>query len=253
MPGSSVSLGGITLTGHEVPSKIPFGGKHKLAKHVLVGGRRITDAMGPDDCEIRWEGRFRGANALRRARALDDMRRRGAQVPLSWGGLYFLVVIEEFEADYQRSFDLPYRISLYVIDDGAGTGDVGAGLDALVGGDLGVALGLVGAAASSPVGAALGTLGTAIGGVTSLVGVPLGAVAPIQYAAARAVGAIDAALDDADAALVTAGIPDPALLPGPGFAAALVGQAAAFESVDALLRMRGLIGRATVNLNTIAG
>ncbi|MBX9934558.1 MAG: phage tail protein [Methylobacterium sp.] len=254
MASSSVTLGGITLRGHEVPEKIPFGGKQKLAKHVLIGGRRVTDAMGGDDCDIRWEGRFRGADALSRARSLNEMRKRGARIPLTWGGLYYLVVIEDFEADYRQVFDLPYRIELYVLDDGGGSGgNVGPGLDALVGGDLGSALGLIGLIGSGAVSGTLGGLRDAIGSVPSLPTAAVALIAPIQTAAALAVDVADAAIVEMDNAITSANEPDPALLAGPGFAASLMAQFTALEAQDALLRTRGLVGRVAVNLGTIAG
>lgn len=253
MASSLVRLGSVAFQGHEVPEHINFGTKQRLAKHVLIGGRRIVDAMGPDACDPRWSGRFRGPSALSRARAIERMARQGGQVGLSWGGISYRVVIEEFEADYRRSNDIPYKIECFVVDDGLGGGDAGTPLDSLIGSDLGGAVGLMGGLFSAGPAGALGALSGAISTAGDLVDLPLGALAPLQGLAYAAVDALDVAVGVADLAIKAGLVPDPALLPGEGFAAALTGQSAALEAQDALLLARGLTGRVAANLATSAG
>lgn len=129
-------LGDVIFEDYEIPEKIAgLGGKQELAKHVLLGGARIVDAMGPSDADPAWSGRFTGSQATARAQQLDTMRRAGLQMPLSFGEFFYTVAIEEFDFDFERPYQIPYHIKLYVIsfDDGG----VDPSLDDLVTSDLG--------------------------------------------------------------------------------------------------------------------
>src|SRR5580704_5491481 len=103
----SLILGPILFADFEVPREIPFGGTQTLVVKKLVGGDRVIDAMGRDDMDIRWSGRFRGALAEGRARAVDQMRIAGQQQLLSWSTLLYLVVIDRFEATFEQPFEVP--------------------------------------------------------------------------------------------------------------------------------------------------
>lgn len=128
-------LGQVLFQDFEIPSQITgLGGKQMLAKHVLIGGARVTDAMGPDDGDPSWSGRFRGSNARERARLLDAMRVSGKTLVLSFDVFLYLVVIEEFDFDFQQAYEIPYRIKLYITR--AITTDVLPSLVDLVAGDL---------------------------------------------------------------------------------------------------------------------
>lgn len=105
------------FTGMEVPDHITFGGKQKLTVHELVGGTRIVDAMGRADMPLQWSGRLLGPEALRRARFLDYLRTSGKQVMLTWSELFFMAVVEDFSADFERFYNLPYHISFAVVQD----------------------------------------------------------------------------------------------------------------------------------------
>lgn len=114
-----LTLGGIVFEDLEVPDKIPFGGKQAFKSHKLVGGQRVVDAMGRDDDELKWAGRFFGASALDRALALDALRRAGAPVDLTWDELSYTVLITSFVVDYEYTSNLPYNISCEIITDNA--------------------------------------------------------------------------------------------------------------------------------------
>lgn len=101
----------------EVPQRILFGGRQSLVVHKQVGGRRTVDAMGRDDMPLQWSGLLMGQSALARARYLDYLRTSGKQCVLTWSELAFLVVVEEFTADWERFYKMPYRISCMVIQD----------------------------------------------------------------------------------------------------------------------------------------
>lgn len=106
-----------SFAGAEVPEKIQFGGKQKLVTHEMVGGKRVVDAMGRSDAPLAWSGMLLGQDALRRARYLDYLRISGKQCALTWSEMYFLVVVEEFTADFERFYKIPYHISCTVVQD----------------------------------------------------------------------------------------------------------------------------------------
>ena len=128
---SRLILGPVAFSGFEIPDSIPFSGKQKLHTHELIGAGRVVDAMGFSPHDIRWEGRFRGSNALSRARLLDALTRQGATLPLSWGVLFQFVVIESFDPDYRRPYEIPYRINCRVTGSELGGGLLSGGLASL--------------------------------------------------------------------------------------------------------------------------
>ena len=70
MPGTPM-LGPVVFRDFEVPERINLGGRQRLAVHMLPGGGRVVDAMGPDDAPIRWSGTFSGVDAAERVRMLE--------------------------------------------------------------------------------------------------------------------------------------------------------------------------------------
>lgn len=130
-------LGDFTFADFEIPDKIGgIGGKQALTKHRLIGGARVVDAMGPDDDDLEWSGRFRGVDAAGRAQFLDAMRVAGQELPLSFGSYFYTVVIEEFVCDYEREYQILYRIKCFVVSSDQEAGSIIPSLDALVGADL---------------------------------------------------------------------------------------------------------------------
>lgn len=131
-------LGGFTFTDYSIPEQVPQGGEHNFVIHKLIGGRRIINAMGPDDSDITWHGRFQGPNAVSQALALDQLRKSGTQVPLFIDSQYYLVGVRKFEWDYQRFYQILYKITC-VIASSANSGGIFAvaeTLDSLVAGDM---------------------------------------------------------------------------------------------------------------------
>lgn len=101
----------------EIPSEIHFGGAQHLSVHELVGGGRVIDAMGRNDRAVEWSGLLLGREATQRARFLDGLRIGGLSMALSWGEFRYSVVVREFDATYQRSYQIPYRIVCEVLQD----------------------------------------------------------------------------------------------------------------------------------------
>ena len=142
LAGPPVSIGGVGLTGHEVPASMPFGGEQRLVEHDLVGGGNFVDVLGPKEAPREWSGTFIGMSAVSRARQLDALRIAGKAVPLSWGDFRCTVVIRSFKASYSRKGSLvPYAISCVVVSK-PGEATSKPGLLASVAGDISKALDL---------------------------------------------------------------------------------------------------------------
>jgi len=241
MSDGLVILGGFVFQGHEIPDKIPFGGKQINKVHELVGGQRVVDAMGPSPDDISWSGRFRGADAIGRAQAVDAMRIAGAAVELSWLGLFYTVLISEFKANTEKFYEVPYTITCVVVDDPSADGDGSlASLDSLVGGDLSTA-GAILAAATPDVTSALASLTTAVASVPQLSGASPADLAPVLLSAQAAGNTIAADMAANDPALDSASPDgaDPAVLASwlSGSGAAVVAQSALADGVGFVQRI----------------
>lgn len=117
MTNAPLTLGGVAFKNMEVPEKINFGGKQRLAIQNLIGGGRVISTLGLDDGTISFSGIFSGADAVSRAQQLDVARALGAQLPLVWNGFYYVVVIEQFTAEYQKPGLIPFSITCVVVTD----------------------------------------------------------------------------------------------------------------------------------------
>jgi hypothetical protein len=166
----AVTLGTITFTSWEVPQKITFGGKQRLAIHKLPGGIRVIDAMGRDDMPLSWSGIIQGAGATARAQQIDALRIAGKQVPLTWGGLSYTVVIASFEVDFTKPYWMPYRISCEIVAVATGAQAGTPSLLTSVTNDLSSATGINISAAYSGVASALATAQATVGPLTAILG-----------------------------------------------------------------------------------
>lgn len=138
-------LGGFIFTDYAIPERVKLGGKHNFAVHKLIGGDRVVDAMGRDDASITWTGRFQGQDATAKAMALDQLRISGIQVPLVVDSRFYMVGVEDFEWDYERSYQIVYKISCLVVSTGGGVvSDFLGTLDQIVASDLTQVSNLVG-------------------------------------------------------------------------------------------------------------
>lgn len=91
-----LTLGGIVFDDFSAPAEMMGGGKQQLVIHKLPGGSRSINTLGPDEANPTWSGFFYGNDAYTTALALDSMRAAGAVVPLTWGGQFRSVIIENF-------------------------------------------------------------------------------------------------------------------------------------------------------------
>ncbi len=105
------------IFGHlEIPPKINFGGPQITKTHILSGGARVVDAMGPNPDPIKWGGYFDGLDAVARARYLDNLKNNGKPVNLTYNNFSYKVLISSFTCDFQAP-PLPYEITVIVIVD----------------------------------------------------------------------------------------------------------------------------------------
>jgi len=112
---SPIQLGSIDLQDFEVPQSVRFGGRYRVKVHVLAGGRRVVERLGPDDNEIQFQGTFSGPSAEARARAFDNLRLSGEIVWLTWDSFRRRVIVSCFVADYQSPWWIPFQISCIVV------------------------------------------------------------------------------------------------------------------------------------------
>jgi len=125
---TTLQLGDFVFGSLEIPAEINFGGAQRLAVHELVGGTKVVDAMGRSDDPITWSGMLLGggkdvsgnaifSGAVDRAQYLDQLRVAGQPLDLTWGRFKYRVVVREFKGNYQKSYLIPYHITVEVIQD----------------------------------------------------------------------------------------------------------------------------------------
>lgn len=253
---TTLNLGNFQFARFEIPESIKWGGSQRTTEHELVGGQRVVDAMGRSDSPLAWSGLFRGANATERARQLDTMRAQGVAQKLTWGQFSYVVIVKEFEADYERFYQIPYRISCGVVSDQANpvTHSSPPSVDTDMANDFGAAMGLSKQVGDPTLGLLMGALGTAISLVPSFVNAPRSSIASVQQplAAVQArtqilIGVSGNTLAGAPSfGGVQAGI-SPALS-----AAALIGQSANHSQLSTLYLLGSLVGRMGANLGAIS-
>ncbi|MGC5748403.1 hypothetical protein J4P41_07150 [Gluconobacter sp. NFX36] len=132
---TTFSLGTITLEEVEVPEALRVGGANTLIVHQLPGGDRIIDEGGNDPARITLAGRFQGANALARARTIEQMRNEGGTYPFRAINSLWKVKIRAYAYTYtQKGYFIPYEMELEVVTAPVSTAAIGtSALSSLVG------------------------------------------------------------------------------------------------------------------------
>lgn len=256
MPLDSVlTLGDFVFQGFEVPASLPFGGTQALVVHRLPGGKKIIQAMGADPRPIGWSGRFRGANAVGRARYLDGLRIAGAPLKLTWLDFSYSVVIASFNAEFERFYEVPYSITVEVQEDQtnrpAKAPDLG--YTVLINNDLTEANAQADAIGDAPLSGLMGTLGTAIKGVSDFAKATTAQITsvlgPLADVRAR-VGVLIASTSNTVNNVTTLG----GLLPGNSVsknAAQFLNQATAITRLPQLYNLDHVLGRIGGNVNQL--
>jgi hypothetical protein len=265
MVAGIVSIGGIILDDFEIPDSINIGGAQRIAKLQLVGGARQVQAMGYDQSDKEWSGRFRGSDAFQRAQAVERLCIIGLPVVLNFLTVTLNVLIAEFHADVQRqAYEIPYRIVCTPTDAVSLPPAATTGIDALVGSDLGGVGSFISDAQSSITGAfadmapalatassALSTASQAIGGLNGLAGAPFSQVSGILTGLNNANTAIGGAITIGNGNILTGISQIGGVIPANpnGSLAALPGQIAGLRALSNLIVARGQTGRAINNVS----
>lgn len=254
---TSLSLGDVLFADLEVPEHLPFGGDQRLTVHELVGGTRIVDAMGRSDMPLEWSGWFMGQNALSRALYLENQRIAGTSVPLVWSELFYDVVIQRFEADFQREWMIPYRISCVVVTNHTQpvTSLAGPSIDDLMSSDLSSANLLTSQIGDSTLSGLMGTVNSAISAVSSFASATAstinGVLQPIN-AAQQQVSTLIASAANTMTNVTTLG----GILPNNPISqsvANLASQVTAYQNSPMLYNLQSVMGRMSINLGSVTG
>lgn len=254
-PDTVLTLGDVEFARYEIPEKIPFGGDQRLVVQELVGGVRVVDAMGRSDAPLEWSGLFQGENALARARYIDGLRIAGKALILSWDEFRYRVVIASFRADFERFYQIPYRINLTVVEDLSNpvTSVADAGIDELIADDMNLANSLGDMIGDSPLSGLLGTMDSAIGAVSSFATAAQSTInsvlQPLAAVQSR-VSTLISSVGNTVANVTTLG----GILPNNPIAtqaAKLNGQVAGMTQLSQLYNLQSVIGRMGGNLGTI--
>jgi hypothetical protein len=133
-------LGPVLFREFEVPSRINFGGRQRVAVHALPGGERVIDVLGRDDAQISFAGIFSGVDATLRARTLNELRSEGLPMALTWDVFFYTVIITELHADYHNGSWVPYHVVCTVLRDEASiSSSIPVSLTSIINADIGAA------------------------------------------------------------------------------------------------------------------
>lgn len=140
MKDSPIQIGSIDLQDFEVPPSIRFGGRHRLAVHMLSNGKRVVERLGPEDGDIVFAGTFSGPNAESRVRLFDTLRVSGEMVWLTWASFRRRVVVKSFAASYHSPWWIPYHVVCTVVHQSGAASPLTSALGALISADFSSAL-----------------------------------------------------------------------------------------------------------------
>lgn len=254
-PDTTLKLGEFEFASLEIPASIPFGGSQRLAVHQLVGGAKVVDAMGRADKALVWSGIFMGTTAPDRARYLDTLRVAGLPLTLVWSTFNYLVVVREFDAVYEKSYQVAYSITCEVIKDNTSpvTTSGNVPVDTAMTTDSSTMTTLAGSIGDSTLSGLVATVSSAVSAVSSFAKAAQstinGVLQPIA-AAQQQVTLLTASASNTIANVTTFG----GVLPGNPVsvaAAKLSSQAAAMEQLGDLYNLRNVLGRMQANLGQV--
>ncbi|TCG09365.1 hypothetical protein BZM27_06075 [Paraburkholderia steynii] len=254
---TNLSLGDVLFADLEIPEHITFGGEQRLTVHELVGGTRIIDAMGRSDMPLDWSGWFMGQNALARAQYLEAQRIAGTSVPLVWSELFYDVVIQRFEADFQREWMIPYRITCVVVANHAQpqTSLAGPSINDLMASDLSSANLLASQIGNSTLTGLMGTVNSAISTVSSFASATASTINSVLQpinAVQQQVATLIGQAANTMANVTTLG----GILPNNPIStsvANIAAQVTAYQQSPLLYNLQSVMGRMSINLGNVTG
>lgn len=233
-----IMLGGMILTGIEVPDRLQVGGRQMLAVHRVIGGGRVIDALGNDPDRLELSGRFMGPDAQARAQAVERMRIAGVPVAFSGAGLSGMVWIAQFAYAYEAKGAIcSYRLVLERASDSPAAAVDNTVLTGLVGSDATQALtGITSAIAGVSSGAftLAGQVGTIVGQVTpvaTIVGAG-GSLASVMTGLSRVSAAAQSGVDLATVPVSIVSVTSGLAAAGGGLGTAIGQTGANLESIS---------------------
>ncbi len=261
-PDLYLAIGDFTFRDTEIPEHITFGGTQKLVVQELVGGVRVVDSMGRQEKDLEWSGISRGGDARDRMLYLDYLRAQGKMVALSWGTQSYNVVIEEFEAKFERYYQIRYTIKCKVVENLTDpvTDVDNTSVDDSINDDVGTASPLVSQVNDSTLTGLFGTFQGAVTAVTAGGGSFAGATQAVVNSVLAPLGAVQARVgvlqNVAQASLAAAGAIG--ATPASGTAAASVAAnmnaaSGACAQLGVLGQLTGVLGRIAGNLGSVTG
>lgn len=248
-----LTLGPLLFTDFEVPESIKgMGGKQKLVIRKLIGGNRVVQAMGRDDSDITWSGRFRGSAAEVRARLADFVRIKGQPIIMACSTYRYQVVVNSFEPDFRAAYEIPYSISCTIIKDlTSPILEAFLGVDAAISTDINQAVQIGSQLGVPGITSAISTVASATGAVGSFAGASTTVLSGVQSAISTALGLVNSQADQQNAIVAASGGVAGAIagLAPQDIAASLTSQSDAFGQLTDLYQLQALLGRASVNVS----
>jgi hypothetical protein len=250
-----LTLGGVIFQDFEIPESIKAGGEQKLDIKKFIGGSRTIDALGRDDADIEWSGRFRGSTAEQRCQQLNAMRVAGTPVQLTWSSFNYQVIVSKFTFDYQSPLEIPYRLCLTVeVDNTIPIPSLLQTIDEVFGTSLSSALNLGTAANVAGVTTSLNQIQTTAATIGTLTGANPALMNTLNQNIVSAQGITQTAISAASGQIppaasnvfgATAGL-NPQTI-----AANVAGQASAFGQLSSLIPLSNVLGVMGKNVATV--
>ena len=250
-----LTLGSVIFQDFEIPDTIKAGGEQKLDVKKFIGGSRIIDALGRDDADIEWSGRFRGSTAEQRCQQINAMRVAGTPVQLTWSTFNYQVIVSKFTFDYQSPLEIPYRLCLTVqVDNTIPIPSLLQTIDEIFGTNLASALNLGAAANVAGVTTGLNQLQTSASTIGTLSGASPAAlnslnqnIVSVQGVTQTSISALALQTPPAAGSVfgATAGLPPQTI------ASNVAGQASAFGQLSSLVPLSSVLGVMSKNITSI--
>ena len=113
------TLGGIELSGFEVPEQVPLGGEQAHSVKDFPGGDRQVQSFGYHRRPLNWTGILVGPEALKRHQALEALCDSGQAVLWSFGYHLADVLVTRYHPDLLDRFEVHYSLEMVVMTDHA--------------------------------------------------------------------------------------------------------------------------------------
>jgi hypothetical protein len=249
-----LQLGDFTFSEYEIPERITMVTAIRTVVRKMVGGARNVNMMGYDPAPLEWSGMLLGSNALDRARTLKQMALAQKMLTLTFSEYSYAVVISEFVEDFQREYEIYYRLRLEIVADNAAQGPNAApGINGVIGADVTKASGLASSIGNSGLSSVIGTLKSATAAVSDFATATKATLQTVLTPLAEAqaqVKTLIAAGENTLQSVATVG----GLLPNNPIAqqvSRLTNQVNTMTQQPQLLQLQGVLSRVSTNIGQI--